>query len=368
MPVLMSVLVALTLIVAAPSAAQVSDHHVVLVTLDGARHQEIFGGLDLSLLESIAGSQPVTGHPAYARFWAPSPAERRRTLMPFLWNTLMAQGSIAGNRAVGSPAAVTNGHHFSYPGYSEILTGEAHDREIASNDLRQNPYETILEFVRRKLNLPKAKVAAFTSWSVFSGIAEHTPGAITINAGVQPFEGAGPEVALLNELQHEARAPWDGIRHDAFTFRMAMAYLQRERPRLLHIALDESDDWAHDGKYDLVLDSLARTDRQLQQLWTWIQSDREYRDTTSLIITTDHGRGRTASDWRSHGSKIPGADEIWIAVVSPASARRGEWVQSPPVFQNQIAATIASLFGLDLRELRPTAGAPLPLKIPAQSR
>lgn len=362
-----ALLIALALLLPPSAAAQTSGHQVVLVTLDGARHQEIFGGLDVSILESMTGNQPVAKHPAYARYWAATPDERRRKLMPFFWNTLMAQGSIAGNRTLGSQATVTNGHHFSYPGYSEILTGEARDQEIASNDLKQNPYETVLEFVRRKLNLPKAKVAAFTSWNVFSGIAEHTPGAITINAGVSPFAGPEPEATLLNALQDEARAPWDGIRHDAFTFRMAMAYLKRERPRLLYIALDETDDWAHDGKYDLVLDSLARTDRQLEQLWTWILSDPEYRNNTTLIITTDHGRGRTRADWRSHGSKIPGADEIWIAVVSPTSTRRGEWAQSPPVFQNQVAATIAAFFGLDLRELRPTAGAPLPLTSLAQA-
>lgn len=343
-----------------PALAQRRTENVVLVTLDGARHQEIFGGLDLTVLSAFAGRTAPESHPLYKRYWAPTPEERRKKLLPFFWGELMTQGSIAGNRAQGSAASVTNGHHFSYPGYAEILTGEPHDDVINSNDARQNPYETVLEFVRRKLSLPRSKVAAFASWGVFSGIVEHTPGAITSNAGLQSWPSKDPGLELLNQLQSEARAPWGDIRHDVFTFRLGMSYLQRERPRLLYLAFDETDDLAHDGKYDFVLDAYARTDRQLRELWRWLQSDPQYAGKTTLIITTDHGRGRGATDWQSHGNTIPGADEIWIAVAGPDSGLRGEWRNQPPVFQNQVAATIARLFGLDFSELRPAAGRPLP--------
>jgi len=43
---------------------------------------------------------------------------------------------------------------------------------------------------------------------------------------------------------------------------------------------------------------------------------------------------------------VPGSDEIWLAIASPDASRRGEWRQHPPLFQSQIAATIASAFGL----------------------
>ncbi len=339
--------------------AQRRTQHVVLVTLDGARYQEMFGGLDSAVLQSTAVKVPVESLPAYRKYWAPTAEERRRRLLPFFWGTLMSEGSIAGNQAVGSVARVTNAHRFSYPGYAEILTGEAHDDTIKSNDPAQNPYETILEFVRRKLDLPVDKVAAFASWGIFSGIVERRPGAITSNSGVQRWESVDPLVRQLNDLQAEVLAPWDLIRHDAFTFRLAMAYLKTHRPRLMYLALDETDDWAHDGKYALVLDSYAQTDRYLKELWEWLQADPQYRGRTTLIVTTDHGRGTTIADWRSHGRDIEGAQDIWVAVVGPDSPLRGEWRNAQPVFQNQIAATIARLFGLDFSELRPTAGQPI---------
>jgi hypothetical protein len=184
-------------------------------------------------------------------------------------------------------------------------------------------------------------------------------GTITSNAGVQRWESSDPLIQQLNDLQFEAPAPWDITRLDAFTFRLSMAYLKMHKPRLMYLALGETDDWAHDGKYELVLESYARTDAYLKVLWEFLQSDPEYRGATTLIITTDHGRGRTIADWRSHGKDIEGAQDIWVAVVSPHSPLRGEWRNAAPVFQNQIAATIARLFGLDLSELPPTVGRPI---------
>ena len=35
-----------------------------------------------------------------------------------------------------------------------------------------------------------------------------------------------------------------------------------------------------------------------------------YRGRTTLILTTDHGRGRTPQDWTDHGADVPGSEEI----------------------------------------------------------
>jgi hypothetical protein len=331
---------------------------VVLITLDGARAEEIFGGLDRAVPQStFKAGQRVEEHPLYRRFWADTPEARRRKLMPFFWGTLMRDhGSIAGNRALGSTVSLTNRHWFSYPGYAEILTGEAHDDVIKSNDPLRNPYETVLEGVRHALRLPSERVATFASWGVFNEIAEHTPGAITIDAGPSeetPPDTAGRELAML---QAETLPPWENVRSDVFTFRLAMAHFVRARPRLVYLAFDETDDWAHDGRYDRLLDAYARTDRYLEQLWTWLQSQPDYRDRTHLLLTTDHGRGHTTADWRDHGAKIAGADETWIAFVSPRMTVRGEWRQHAPLAANQIAATIAQWLGVDWRRLHPLAG------------
>jgi hypothetical protein len=64
---------------------------------------------------------------------------------------------------------------------------------------------------------------------------------------------------------------------------------------------------AHDGRYDRVLEAYARSDAYLAQLWSWLQSQPDYKGRTHVLIATDHGRGRTAKDWRHHGAKVEGA-------------------------------------------------------------
>lgn len=341
-----------------PTSPGTDGDRVVLITLDGARTQEIFGGLDLEVLRStLKPGQNVESHATYQRFWAPTAIERRRKLMPFFWGTLMSEhGSIAGNRALGSSVSLRNRHWFSYPGYAEILLGEPHDDVITSNDPMRNPYPTVLEVLREKLRLPMSGVATFASWGVFNQIVEHDEGATTVNAGLEDFAAGGPDMKTLNMLQHETVPPWDNVRFDVYTFAYAMHHFEHARPRVVYLAFDETDDWAHDGRYDRLLDSFVRTDRYLERLWTWLQQQPDYRGRTHLLITTDHGRGRTPADWRDHGEKVTGADEVWIAFASPRMQQRGEWRQHAPLSTSQVAATIASWMGVDWPALRPSVG------------
>ncbi|PYR03304.1 MAG: hypothetical protein DMF97_02305 [Acidobacteria bacterium] len=335
--------------------------NVVLITLDGARAQEIFGGLDLDVLRStLPNDRRAEQTRAYERYWAATPEAARVKLMPFFWTVIMAQhGSIAGNLARGSSVRVTNRHRFSYPGYAELLLGEAHDDAIDSNDKRRNPYPTVLEFLKQRLHLDKERVAAFASWDTFDWIVEHEAGTIASNAGFDAYEGTGPAIDLVNRLQVEAPTPWDGARHDAYTFELAMAHLKRFKPRVLYLAFNETDDWAHDGRYDRVLDALHATDGYLRELWTVLQQDAAYRDRTTVVITADHARGNTTADWRDHGSKIAGAEQIWMAFAGPDWPRRGEWRDSATIYQNQVAATLAQSLGLDYGQQHPNASRPI---------
>jgi hypothetical protein len=340
-------------------AAQAGDN-VILITLDGARTEEMFGGLDLDVLKStLKDGQKVEETASYRRFWAASPEERRRKLMPFFWSLVTEHGSIAGDARLGSAVRLKNTHWFSYPGYSEILLGEPHDAEIKSNDPIRNPFPTVLEAIRARLSLSREKVATVAGWAVFNEIVEHIEGATFVNAGVERLESDEGDVRALNALQAEVTTPWDGTRFDAFTFRVAMHHLATARPRALYIAFDETDDWAHDGRYERVLETFARTDGYLRELWTWLQSQPDYRGRTHILLTTDHGRGHTPKDWRDHGAKITGANEVWIAFASPRMAQRGPWRNHVPLSTSQVAATLASWLGIDWNADHPKAGSPI---------
>jgi hypothetical protein len=347
----------------ATAAGQNRTENVILITLDGVRTQEIFGGLDLEVLKSKTKNGSVEETPLYNKYYASTPEARREKLMPFFWGELMKrQGSIAGNRGLGSAAVTTNKLWFSYPGYSEILTGQARDDVIDSNDKKRNPYPSFLEFLKRKLKLDVKQVAAFASWDVMDFVVEHEAGSVSSNAGREPYDHSDPEIKLLSRLQTEAPPSWDGVRHDYYTFHFAMAHLKSHQPRVLYISFDETDDWSHEGRYDKTLDALNRYDGYLRELWDYLQSSERYSGKTSIIITVDHGRGATPQDWTDHGDKVPEAQYIWMAFISPDSRLRGEWKNRETVYQNQIAATLCGLLNQDYAENNPSAGKPIEIK------
>ncbi len=340
--------------------AERKTENVLLITIDGLRWQELFGGADESYMDKeFGGVKDVDG--LKDRFLRETPRERRIALMPFFWRTIAKQGRVYGNPEDESVARVTNPHMFSYPGYNEILTGSA-DPAIDSNDKNPNANVTVLEWLHDKPGF-EGKVRAFCSWDVFPYIINSERSGIPVNAGWQPLASDdGPKVLKgLDQTAKELPHYWDNLRYDYFTFRGAMDCIEQVNPRVLYVAFGETDDWAHAGRYDLYLDAARRTDRYIARLWQTMQKMPQYAGKTSLVLTTDHGRGDTREEWKSHSHEIPGSDVIWIAVMGPDTAPGKS--KGKTVTQSQVAGTVAALLGHDYRKDAPQSGLPLPQAI-----
>jgi hypothetical protein len=87
-----------------------------------------------------------------------------------------------------------------------------------------------------------------------------------------------------------------------------------------------------------------------------VQSQEQYKDKTTFILATDHGRGISPKkEWKSHGTKIEHSDETWMAVsdetwmavIGPDSKALGEIKSESQCYTNQLAKTAAALLGLD---------------------
>ena len=343
---------------AAPPAAA---KNVVLVMTDGLRWQELVRGADESLLTPQRYYDDRNVDALKQQFLAPSAEERRRRLMPFVWNTLVPQGQLFGDRDAGSEASVTNGFNFSYPGYSETLTGHG-DPRIKSNDNIPNPNVTVLEWLNQQPGL-EHQVAAFGAWEVIAGIVNAGRCGCVVNAGYDPFlmTPMTPRLDLLNDLKATSPHIWADEVFDAPTFDTAMEWVKAKHPRVLFLSLGETDDWAHSGNYGEYLLSVHRVDQYLERLWTALQAMPEYRGTTTLLFTTDHGRGSDADGWKSHGQKLPDSKYIFISMMGAGVPASGLHQQAQPVTQSQIAATLAGFLGKDWDRAEPQAGKPLPL-------
>jgi len=348
--------IVLLLVISLSLFGQKSDQpNVFLITLDGFRWQELFGGAKDSMIANRKLS-PDSAKVADL-FLATNDKDARKKLMPFMWDVIAKEGQIWGNRTLGSEVTSTNRFWFSYPGYNEILTGLS-DPLINSNDKVYNQNITVLETLS-KMPQYRNKVAAFASWDVFPFIINDKRSGIPVNAGfeIAKSKKLSSKEIFLNELQPKIPSPWSSVRLDAFTHGYMMEYIKKSHPKIVYVSYGETDDFAHDGRYDHYLMSANRTDAFIQDLWTNIQKDPFYKINTNLIITTDHGRGHSPmQEWKSHGTIYKGSNEIWLAVLGPKFKSLGEVKNSKPIFQSQIAATLAKLMGLDLQKSDPDVG------------
>ncbi len=353
-------------IASAPAMAQLKTRNVVLIVSDGLRWQEVFTGADRSLLDDPKSGMWESAASLKKRFWDDSPAARRRLLMPFLWDVIAKQGQLFGNQEVGSIARVTNGVAYSYPGYNEMLTGHPDPRidrtDIDGNNYGPNPNVTVFEWLNQQPGL-EGKSAVFGSWVWFTDVFNEARSHLDLRVGsrLPPTPNPTPRQALLERLYRTTTAQEEGEIPDAFVQARLLDYLESNHPRALFVGFGETDDWGHAGRYDLILEAVHHLDLFVHELWDTMQLMPEYRGQTTFIITTDHGRGSGLVDWKEHGIKEKGSENIWIATIGPDTAPLGERHGAPAVAQAQIAATIAALLGQDYRTAVPLAAPPLPV-------
>ena len=353
----------------AVSVSAAEELNVVLVLVDGLRTQEVFAGADETLIVKEAGVEDTAG--LRKEFWRDSPQERRAALLPFIWGSVATQGRVFGDVANGTGVILTNTFWFSYPGYSEMFCGFA-DPRIDSNDPKPNPNVTVFEWLHGRPGF-KGQVAAFGAWDTVGAILNRQRAGFYINSGFEPVEPATTsQMQLLNRLKTEIPKRWEGEPFDALTYHSAVEFLKERKPRVLLITFGETDEFGHEGQYDEYLLAARRTDGLLRDLWETLQSMPSHQGKTTLLVASDHGRGKTLADWRNHGAKVDGSQDVWVAAIGPAvSPARPPADRQPlaasrpansPFRLAQVAATVAAAVGEDYAAAVPQAAAPLPLK------
>jgi len=346
----------------APSPA-VNNRNVILVTLDGLRWQEVFRGPEDAMINTEFGG---IAENSVSKVWesvrGPDRESRRQHLMPFLWGDIIPKGQIFGNRDQGSRMNVANAEWFSYPGYNEILCGFP-DPLVTSNAPIPNRNVTVLEWLNGRGPLA-GRVTAATTWHVFPAIINVGRSRLPVWVSTQnpSLAARSPRFAEIDRWMRDVPIKASDEHYDAFGFHAALTMIDEFRPRVLYIALGEADTNAHRRRYDTYLESITRSDRFLRELWEKLQSIEQYRDNTTLIITTDHGRGHEPKDWINHNKKTPGADETWLAIIGPDIPARGQRTDHPAVFSAQVAATVAAAVGEDFAAAVPRAAATLPIR------
>jgi hypothetical protein len=285
-----------------------SPENVILVTWDGVRREELLGGADSYLIERGGlRSSPWSGA-------APS------AIAPFLLGKVaQAQAVFVGDEQLGSEVEVSSRHFISLPSYEVITTGRVQD--CSSNGCREIPQESLLDRLQRELVLSFEQLALISSWETLRKAAtvhslDQPP--FVVSSGIESFPSRVSDAhhEELNHSQDRNRPDWGDARKDEYTVQHALHYVERFRPRFMMLSLNDTDEWAHrtggtPSRYQNYLNQIRQYDQWLSDLFTLLDRLGEYGENTTVIVTTDHGRG-TRSDFDAHNGGLASAGKIWV--------------------------------------------------------
>lgn len=278
------------------------DAPVVLVTIDGVRWQEVFGGTDSARVPS---------------------AMNGAALLPRLYRLGTQRGAFVGAPGHGTISA-SGPNYVSLPGYTEILGGRR--SPCRDNECARTRVPTLLDQARAR----GATVAAFASWERLDLASTARPGTFFVSAGrkwssdVDPYPGHGD------------------YRPDAKTASEALSYFERERPDVFFLGLGDPDEYAHRNDYPGYLASLRQADEIVGRLGDALERMGDRGRKTHVVVTADHGR---AHDFQNHGG-MPEAARVWMVASGPRFGARGNVASPSPRHLADVAPTLRLVLGL----------------------
>lgn len=236
--------------------------HVILITIDGVRWQEIYNGSD-----GLRTSAPY---------------QTSRQLAPNLYHSFVDQGIAIGKSL---PVIATGPNHVSLPGYLEITRGHP-SADCQDNQCNPTIDQSIFWFFKNP--------AVFSCWP-------------TIIKVIPPNENIVTDIPI-------------NYRIDSSTELAAIYYLNNHNPDLLWISLGDTDENGHKNNYSRYIESLQMADTFIGYLVS------KYPNTTFIITTdhgrsnnfTSHGKDKESERvWlMMRGPNIPNLGFVLTGSVS----------------------------------------------------
>ena len=213
---------------------------------------------------------------------------------------------------------VSNSSAKSLPGYRALFSGNYESQCTGNYSCENIDRETLIDhFVDGGLDLNR--IAAFASWKQLGLAIESKPRIIRSISG----KLEGPVSILsddlknkINSLNLRARSdlpPWKNAIKDIYTWSLAMLYLNMHHPRFLYIGLLDTDEWGHQHKKIKYLKELRLLKNRIEQLQMLLAQLGDYGRDTSIVLTTDHGRGRWPF-FSGHGKNLLHSFRAWARV------------------------------------------------------
>lgn len=235
--------------------------------------------------------------------------------MPHIWNDLRPSGAICTN-------IWNNGTTYTAPGHATCITGSW---QYQPNNGRIRPNSpTIFEYFRKQFNakpedtliLPGKGNSWHLNYSMFPGFG-------------RPYEA--PFYAL-------------GANDDEIV-KVLKERMTNQKPRLVYAIMPQVDGTGHVSAHAKYEETLKHADSLVWEVWNFIQTNTNYKDKTTLIVTTDHGMhfNPNKDGLMSHGDTCIDCRKIFALMVGPDIRKGCE--HKAESLQVDLAPTIGQLMG-----------------------
>jgi hypothetical protein len=255
--------------------------NAIIVVIDGARYSETFGS--------------------------------DGKYIPHLYNDLASLGTVFTDFRIADEGITSTN-----PGHASILTGTW---QIIANDGSEHPNKpTIFEYFRKEFSAKKTDCFIVAGKKKIGALAYST------------FDGYGKEYSAATNC-------FDG--NDNEVYDSLMTVMNTYHPKLILVNFPSTDSTGHSGVWDDYIKALTHADKLVFELWQKIQNDPNYKDTTTLFVTNDHGRH--TDNFKDHGCDCDGCEHIMLLAVGknvPQGQKNSELHQ-----QIDIAVTAGRLLG-----------------------
>jgi hypothetical protein len=212
--------------------------------------------------------------------------------IPRMWNDLRPQGAIVRN-------FYNHAQTYTTPAAHTIANGVWAFSPLSSEPSVRPHLPTVFEYYRRaNPGVPKEKV-----WFI---------------TGNPLTQETGRSMHLLYGDAYGASSLLYGSGEDLVTVQALRWVVDMYHPDLVYLWLEQVDTAGHSGDWASYVASIEQADGIVATLWDKIQSDPYYRDRTSLLVTTDHGREDEGhGSWTDHGGISESNKRLMLLALGP---------------------------------------------------
>lgn len=132
---------------------------------------------------------------------------------------------------------------------------------------------------------------------------------------------------------------------DELTFFMTREVMRKFAPQVLVVAFSDVEA-AHFGSYSLHLSGIKTADRLTWQLWQEIESNPEYKGSTTMVVLPEFGRdpdGSSTNGFFNHRANVDSTRDTWMMTLG-SSVDQPDIVERP-IRHIDLCPTLADLLG-----------------------